>query len=187
MDIDLTLNAFTRPGPVPEPTGEVSDVGPELVALMLETKPEVVSFHFGLHRSGKPSPVACSQALRDDHVERLACTALLTRRSARRRCSRTGRSPRRRHKSPHPAFPAPGPDRTGRNRNYTSQDTSLANTARSTPSRPRAERFRAQADGQFEYCPAPQRRTPWPPAHQGAPATPDPDARSSYAVGPREA
>jgi len=42
MDIDLTLNAFTRPGPVPEPTGEVSDVGPELVALMLETKPEVV-------------------------------------------------------------------------------------------------------------------------------------------------
>lgn len=35
-------------GPVPEPTGEVSDVGPEHVALLLETKPEVVSFHFGL-------------------------------------------------------------------------------------------------------------------------------------------
>jgi nitronate monooxygenase len=35
-------------GPVPEPQGSVSDVGPEHVALLLETKPEVVSFHFGL-------------------------------------------------------------------------------------------------------------------------------------------
>src|SRR5262252_8510537 len=35
-------------GPVPEPAGEVSDVGPEHLALLLETKPEVVSFHFGL-------------------------------------------------------------------------------------------------------------------------------------------
>src|SRR5215831_16836015 len=35
-------------GPVPEPAGEVSDVGPEHIALLLETKPEVVSFHFGL-------------------------------------------------------------------------------------------------------------------------------------------
>lgn len=35
-------------GRVPEPAGEVSDVGPEHIALMLETKPEVVSFHFGL-------------------------------------------------------------------------------------------------------------------------------------------
>jgi nitronate monooxygenase len=35
-------------GRVPEPAGEVSDVGPEHVALLLDTKPEVVSFHFGL-------------------------------------------------------------------------------------------------------------------------------------------
>src|SRR6185437_698409 len=28
--------------------GEVSDVGPDHVALLLETKPEAVSFHFGL-------------------------------------------------------------------------------------------------------------------------------------------
>src|SRR5205085_11841782 len=35
-------------GPVPEPQGEVSDVGPDHVALLLETKPEAVSFHFGL-------------------------------------------------------------------------------------------------------------------------------------------
>ncbi|MGH7113419.1 MAG: NAD(P)H-dependent flavin oxidoreductase [Stellaceae bacterium] len=35
-------------GRVPEPVGEVSDVGPEHVALLLEMKPEVVSFHFGL-------------------------------------------------------------------------------------------------------------------------------------------
>jgi nitronate monooxygenase len=35
-------------GRVPEPTGQVSDVGAEHVALLLETKPEVVSFHFGL-------------------------------------------------------------------------------------------------------------------------------------------
>ncbi|MGE5269651.1 MAG: NAD(P)H-dependent flavin oxidoreductase [Thiohalocapsa sp.] len=35
-------------GPVPRPQGVVSDVGPAHVALLLETKPEVVSFHFGL-------------------------------------------------------------------------------------------------------------------------------------------
>jgi nitronate monooxygenase len=35
-------------GAVPQPQGVVSDVGPEHVALMLETRPEVVSFHFGL-------------------------------------------------------------------------------------------------------------------------------------------
>lgn len=35
-------------GPVPNPKGAASDVGREHVALLLETKPEVVSFHFGL-------------------------------------------------------------------------------------------------------------------------------------------
>lgn len=35
-------------GTVPQPKGSVSDVGPEHVALLLDTKPEVVSFHFGL-------------------------------------------------------------------------------------------------------------------------------------------
>ena len=35
-------------GSVAQPRGEVSDVGPEHVALLLETKPQVVSFHFGL-------------------------------------------------------------------------------------------------------------------------------------------
>jgi nitronate monooxygenase len=35
-------------GVVPQPQGSISDVGPEHVALLLETKPEVVSFHFGL-------------------------------------------------------------------------------------------------------------------------------------------
>jgi nitronate monooxygenase len=35
-------------GPVPQPQGVTSDVGPEHVALLLETRPEVVSFHFGL-------------------------------------------------------------------------------------------------------------------------------------------
>lgn len=35
-------------GPVPEPQGMVSDVGHEHVALLLETKPQVASFHFGL-------------------------------------------------------------------------------------------------------------------------------------------
>src|SRR6185503_2517658 len=35
-------------GRVPEPQGVVSDVGPEHVALLLETKPDMVSFHFGL-------------------------------------------------------------------------------------------------------------------------------------------
>jgi len=33
---------------VPEPRGEVSDVGPDHVALLLDTRPEVASFHFGL-------------------------------------------------------------------------------------------------------------------------------------------
>lgn len=35
-------------GPVPQPQGVVSDVGPAHVSLLLEAKPEVVSFHFGL-------------------------------------------------------------------------------------------------------------------------------------------
>jgi len=35
-------------GQVPEPSGEVSNVAHEHLALMLETRPEVVSFHFGL-------------------------------------------------------------------------------------------------------------------------------------------
>ncbi len=35
-------------GAVPGPKGTVSDVGPDHVAVLLETKPEVVSFHFGL-------------------------------------------------------------------------------------------------------------------------------------------
>ena len=35
-------------GAAPEPQGEASDVGPDHVALLLETRPEVVSFHFGL-------------------------------------------------------------------------------------------------------------------------------------------
>src|SRR5436190_20887542 len=35
-------------GPVPEPKGMVSDLGHEQLALLLEAKPEVVSFHFGL-------------------------------------------------------------------------------------------------------------------------------------------
>ena len=46
-NIQVQYDAFGL-GRVPEPAGEVSDVGPEHVALMLETKPEVVSFHFGL-------------------------------------------------------------------------------------------------------------------------------------------
>jgi nitronate monooxygenase len=33
---------------VPEPAGGVSDVGAEHVAVLLDTKPEIVSFHFGL-------------------------------------------------------------------------------------------------------------------------------------------
>src|SRR5205814_1436508 len=49
-------------GPVPEPQGVVSDVGPEHVALLLETKPELVSFHFGL-----PEP-----EVRDAHSAALA-------------------------------------------------------------------------------------------------------------------
>jgi len=40
-------------GEVPEPHGEVSDVGPDHVALLLETKPDVASFHFGM-----PEPAA---------------------------------------------------------------------------------------------------------------------------------
>ena len=35
-------------GRVPEPAGSVSDVGPEHVDVLLDTKPEMVSFHFGL-------------------------------------------------------------------------------------------------------------------------------------------
>ena len=35
-------------GSVPEPQGTASDVSREHVAMLLETKPEVVSFHFGL-------------------------------------------------------------------------------------------------------------------------------------------
>jgi nitronate monooxygenase len=35
-------------GLVPQPRGMVSDVSPEHVAMLLEEKPEVVSFHFGL-------------------------------------------------------------------------------------------------------------------------------------------
>jgi nitronate monooxygenase len=35
-------------GAVPEPQAEISDVGSDHVALLLDTKPEVVSFHFGL-------------------------------------------------------------------------------------------------------------------------------------------
>src|SRR5215218_3599040 len=37
-----------RLGAVPEPQGTRSEVGPEHVAMLVETKPEVVSFHFGL-------------------------------------------------------------------------------------------------------------------------------------------
>jgi nitronate monooxygenase len=39
-------------GKVRKPAGTVSDVGPQHVALLLETKPEVVSFHFGLPEPG---------------------------------------------------------------------------------------------------------------------------------------
>lgn len=35
-------------GAVPQPKGTTSDVGPEHVALLLETKPQMASFHFGL-------------------------------------------------------------------------------------------------------------------------------------------
>src|SRR5579862_5489571 len=35
-------------GPVPQPQGVASDVSAEHVAMLLEEKPEVVSFHFGL-------------------------------------------------------------------------------------------------------------------------------------------
>jgi len=35
-------------GSVPQPQGVTSDVGPDHVALLLDTRPEVVSFHFGL-------------------------------------------------------------------------------------------------------------------------------------------
>ncbi len=35
-------------GPVPQPQGVASDVSPEHVAMLLDMKPEVVSFHFGL-------------------------------------------------------------------------------------------------------------------------------------------
>ena len=46
-------------GPVPQPQGETSDVGPDHVALLLETKPEVASFHFGLP---EPDAVAALKA-----------------------------------------------------------------------------------------------------------------------------
>jgi hypothetical protein len=39
-------------GAVPGPQGEASDVGPEHVALLLDARPEVVSFHFGLPEPG---------------------------------------------------------------------------------------------------------------------------------------
>ena len=39
-------------GPVPEPQGVASDVSPEHVAMLLDMKPEVVSFHFGLPEPG---------------------------------------------------------------------------------------------------------------------------------------
>src|SRR5690348_10796530 len=39
-------------GPVPQPQGVASDVSPEPVAMLLEQKPEVVSFHFGLPDQG---------------------------------------------------------------------------------------------------------------------------------------
>src|SRR3954453_16028388 len=37
-----------RLGPGPQPQGVASDVSPEHVAMLLEQRPEVVSFHFGL-------------------------------------------------------------------------------------------------------------------------------------------
>lgn len=46
-------------GPVPQPQGMVSDVGPDHIALLLETRPQAVSFHFGL-----PDPDII-QALKD--------------------------------------------------------------------------------------------------------------------------
>lgn len=39
-------------GSVPQPRGAASDVSPEHVAMLLEEKPEVVSFHFGLPDQG---------------------------------------------------------------------------------------------------------------------------------------
>jgi nitronate monooxygenase len=39
-------------GPVPEPQGVASEVSPEHVTMLLEMKPEVVSFHFGLPEPG---------------------------------------------------------------------------------------------------------------------------------------
>ncbi|HEY1798858.1 MAG TPA: nitronate monooxygenase [Stellaceae bacterium] len=39
-------------GAVPQPGGQVSDVGRDHIALLLETKPEVVSFHFGMPEPG---------------------------------------------------------------------------------------------------------------------------------------
>jgi nitronate monooxygenase len=41
-----------RAGAVPEPRGTASDVSPEHLSMLLETKPEVVSFHFGLPEAG---------------------------------------------------------------------------------------------------------------------------------------
>jgi len=39
-------------GPVPQPQAVASDVSPEHVAMLLDVKPEVVSFHFGLPEPG---------------------------------------------------------------------------------------------------------------------------------------
>ena len=59
-------------GRVPEPTGEISDVGPEHVALLLETRPEVVSFHFRL-----PDPEVIRALLAGRHPIALTPTRLL--------------------------------------------------------------------------------------------------------------
>jgi nitronate monooxygenase len=49
--LQLQYDAFGL-GTAPEPQGEVSDVGADHVALLLDTKPEVVSFHFGMPDAG---------------------------------------------------------------------------------------------------------------------------------------
>lgn len=46
-------------GAVPQPQGEASEVGPEHLALLLATRPEVVSFHFGLP---EPDAIAAIKA-----------------------------------------------------------------------------------------------------------------------------
>ena len=55
-------------GPVPEPQGVASDVTPEHLALLLDAKPEMVSFHFGL-----PAPEIV-RALKEAGIF-VACTA----------------------------------------------------------------------------------------------------------------